>query len=461
MSNIKDYKKYLLFIMIFVMIAFLTVGYSAFVDSLSITNTVAHIRADANTRVSAVSTSSGSISDLDYDVSRIVGTANIASGESVTFNTTITTYGNVPMALSGISVLNSNNVISGVSVTPNLSNTFIKICDNNICVGNKSKDVAITITNNTGSTINTQNFIVDLTFTRFYTVTYNDNPIGDAVLSGGTFTYTFASDTPSAVTVTSGNAGTPQISGDTLTIPNVTSDLVLTGTSGPAGSGTWDDPYQLDNSTYGYSNLDAGSYIFNDPNVKGNPKITVDENHKVTRYEMTGISTESGLALANETINTGVLAFDGGKITIDLVFTAKLGDSTNSGKEILAALSSTGTNTYSGFMFLNFKGGRMYVNSLNNQTIGSNGNGGSQFIYFSLSGSYANKVNTYTVHIVYDPSEYNDNFTITMNPGSIDRTDTLTATSNMANATITVGGNGISNNNMASMTVNSFSVIKG
>ncbi len=176
---------------------------------------------------------------------------------------------------------------------------------------------------------------------------------------------------------------------------------------------------------------------------------------------MTGISTESGLALANEAINTGVLAFDGEKVTIDLVFTAKLGDSTNSGKEILAALSSTGTNTYSGFMFLNFKGGRMYVNSLNNQTIGSNGNGGSQFIYFSLSGSYANKVNTYTVHIVYDPSEYNDNFTITMNPGSIDRTDTLTATSNMSNATITVGGNGVSNNNMASMTVNSFSIIKG
>ncbi len=116
MSGIKDYKKYLLLIMIFVMIASLTVGYSAFVDSLGITNTVAHIRAEANTRVSAVSTNSSYVSNLDYDVNKILGSVNIPNGSSVTFNTTVTTYGNIPMALSGISVLNGNNAISGVSV---------------------------------------------------------------------------------------------------------------------------------------------------------------------------------------------------------------------------------------------------------------------------------------------------------------------------------------------------------
>lgn len=208
------------------------------------------------------------------------------------FETTITTYGSVPMGLSAISVSNNGSTLNGVSVTPTLTNTFIPICDNNnVCIGKKSKTITVTITNNTGSAINTQNLAINFTFAQMFTVSYNnDGVIGDYVISGGTFTYTFQSNAPTSVTVTSGTYGTPSMSGNTLTIPNVTSNLVITGTSGPAGSGTWADPYQLNDTTYHYADLDAGSYKFLE--LPGEPEITVDASGKVTKYELTNCGSE-------------------------------------------------------------------------------------------------------------------------------------------------------------------------
>lgn len=202
-------------IMITIFVILLSIGFAAFVDTLSINDAVAQVRPEVNTRISAVTTSSSYISNLNYNVSEINGTANIPNNGSVTFNTTITTYGNVKMALSDIAVFNGNNQINNVTITPNLTNTFERICDNNnICTLNKSKTIPITVTNNTGSVINTDNFKVKLTYTPFYIVnyTYNNttNSLG-TVLENGTFTYEFSSNIPTSVTVTSGTCGTPQL----------------------------------------------------------------------------------------------------------------------------------------------------------------------------------------------------------------------------------------------------------
>ena len=203
-------------IMITIFVILLSIGFAAFVDTLSISNVVANVRPEVNTRISSVTTNSGSISNLDYNMNEIMGIVNIPNNDSLAFNTTITTYNNVPMALSNIKVYNGNNEITGVSVTSNLTNTYIEICNNNnVCTLNSSKDVLITITNNTGSAIATNNFKVVLTFTPFYIVNYTYNNATSnlgTVLENGTFTYQFTSNIPTSVTVTSGTCGTPSIS---------------------------------------------------------------------------------------------------------------------------------------------------------------------------------------------------------------------------------------------------------
>lgn len=373
----KNMKYYIItMILVAITILLLTIGYSAFSDNFSITDTVANVRADANTRVTSVTTNSSYTSNLNYNVSSIENSVNIPNGSSVTYQVTITTYGNVPMALSEIKVFEDNSIINNVSVTPDITDTYIKICDtNDVCTLDVSKTVDVTITNNTGNSITTDNLKVEFTFTPFYTVTYNNIIIGD-VLRGGTFIYTFEDNVPSSVIVDSGVCNNPQVVNDTLTISNVTSDLVLTGTMQSSGSGTWSDPYRIDSSTYDYSNLDEGSYLFTNSAIPGNPEITVDANHKVTRYELTNCG-ESGLSLdGSYTLESGVLAFDNQKITINLEFTANLSNSSNYYKHIVTALVPKGTNTYSGFIFMNYKSGRMYVYRLNGSSIGSSGYGG-------------------------------------------------------------------------------------
>jgi len=453
-------------IIILTTILLLTIGYSAFIDSLSVSDVVVKVRPEKNTRISAITTTSSNITNLDYSMYEITGEANIPNNSSVTFNTTITTYENVPAALSDIKVYNGNNEITNVTITPDLTNTFIRICTNDSdnlenCKLNSSKDIPITITNNTGSAIVTNNFKVVLTFTPFYKVTYSDSVNGEIigyVLNGDTYTYTFQSNPPTTLTVDDGTCGTPTITNNILTVPNVTSNIVLTGTtSGLIGDGSWDNPYELSDSTYHYNDLDAGSYKFTE--LAGEPEITVDANHKVTKYELTNCGT--GLDISGKPVESGILAFDNQKITIDLEFTTNFSNSSNYYKCLVTALSSTNNSTYSGFRITNKKNGMMYVHTMNNQSIASNGTGGYQIIDYTISNTYSKIDTKYTAQIIYDPSD--ENLTITINPGSINESGSITSITNaMKDATITIGGNGINNNNdMGQLVINSLTVTKG
>ncbi len=209
-------------VLLLVIVGVVSIGYSVFVAELSVTNTVVKVRADKVVRVTNVTTSSGAVSELDYNVASVVSTVAIPAGGSVTYNTTVTNLGNVPIAVSDITFTDGNNTINGLTTTINKQH-YIKVCNGSNCTGPVSKDIAITVTNNTGSTIN-GNLVADITFSSVYTVKYGNTVLGD-VLEGEDFTYIFTQNIPSGVAITSGNYGTRTYSNGTLTITDVESNI--------------------------------------------------------------------------------------------------------------------------------------------------------------------------------------------------------------------------------------------
>ena len=205
----------------------LTIGYSAFVDSLSITNAVAHVRIDKQVRVNGVTTNSGSVSDLDYGVSSILNTVYISPGNSITYSVTATNLGNVPVAVSDVTFTSGTTPVSNLTANITPSN-YVEICDtNNTCTGGVSKTFNVTITNNGSSAIE-GNLDVNLTFKEIYHVYYENNLLPGEVLEGGTYTHNFTGTVPTKIGVVSGTSNAPTYSSGTVTITNVQSDIYLT-----------------------------------------------------------------------------------------------------------------------------------------------------------------------------------------------------------------------------------------
>ena len=213
---------------ILLVIIIMTIGYAAFSDQLTITDTVAHVRAYKLVRINGVSTASGSVSNLDYDSDSILNTVSIPAGESVTYSVTATNLDYIPVAVSAVSFTNGNSTVSNLSANiPSNSNGYLKICDtNDVCTGGVSKTFDITITNTGSSTIST-NLDVNLTFTEVYDISYEGNKIGEA-LAGSTYTKTFDAPAPTKLSKTSGDCDSYTYSNGTLTVINVESNLEFT-----------------------------------------------------------------------------------------------------------------------------------------------------------------------------------------------------------------------------------------
>jgi len=309
---------------------------------------------------------------------------------------------------------------------------------------------------------------------RHYGITYSgftgstSNLPTSIIYSGGTVTIDSTAGYPDSITVT-GATGSYDGTTHVITISTITGDITVTASYNSNGSGTWNDPYRVTSSTYDYSNLSAASYEF--VNLPGSPRITVDSNNKITKYELQ--DTGTGVNANNAPMESGVLAFDYAKVTIDLDFTANFNDSGNYYKCVLSALSSSNNSTYSGFRLWNKKKGMMYVNTMNNQSVSSNGAGGYQIIDFNVGNTYGSRSQRYKLRIIFDPST--DELSLTISPISVDANGNVTTlatynetgsittiTSAMRSATITIGGNGVnSNHNMENLTIHGLSVIKG
>ncbi len=405
-------------ISIAILVCFLTISYAAFADWLTITSAVAIVRADENVRITSVSTNSGYINNLGYTVSSITNNVSIADGDSVTYAVTVRNLGNVQMAVSGVTFSRGNQTINGVSANID-SSSYVKICDNSLCTINAAKTFNLTITNNTGSVLSGE-LDVNLIFTPAYNITYSNNIIGE-VLEGATFSYTFASNPPSSITVDSGVCGTPQINNNILTIPNVTSDLVLSAgnnqqvITNPDGSQT----VITDNGDGTVTKVTTD----NDGNVT-TQEITYDGNNNeiVTSYEIdTSGNNNGGLVLTSSVIDTGYVLFNGAPFQLHMVYKTTINSNTQ--KHILSTLkkvsgSNVNNSKYDGFIYYVYKTGTVRMNVLTTDGL-SSGYGGVYVADYKLSSGgsgVSSQVYTYTLDASYDSTT--KTITATMNPGN-------------------------------------------
>ena len=210
-------------LIVLLVVLFLTVGYSSFIAEFQVSNIVAKFREEKVVRVTGVTTQSGLVSNLDYSSGAVVNDVTLASGSSVTYNVTVTNLGNVPVAVSNVTFTNSSGSALGLTSNINEQN-YVKVCDNNVCTGNVSKAVPVTVTNETGSSISGY-LGVNLQFSKVFTITYNNNEVGE-VLEGRTFTYNVPNNQLSTVII-SGTYGSFTFQNGVLTITNVGSDLTV------------------------------------------------------------------------------------------------------------------------------------------------------------------------------------------------------------------------------------------
>ena len=210
-------------LVVLLVVLFLTIGYSTFVANFSISNVVAKFREIKEVRVTGVTTQSSFVSNLDYSSGAVVNDVLLSSGASITYNVKVTNLGNVPIAVSNVSFTDANGEITGLSSNIDEQN-YVKICENSVCTGAISKNIDLTITNNTGERISGY-LGVNLTFSKLYNITY-DGTFLDEVLENHNFTYTFNSNPPSAVII-SGKYESYTYQNNVLTITNVGSNIAI------------------------------------------------------------------------------------------------------------------------------------------------------------------------------------------------------------------------------------------
>ena len=97
-------------IFLIICILFLTIGFSTFREALEIDNIIATIRADADIRVTGISTSNvtglASTSNNNYNVTSISSNLSLPNSNStVTYQIEITNVGNVEMGILNITGL--------------------------------------------------------------------------------------------------------------------------------------------------------------------------------------------------------------------------------------------------------------------------------------------------------------------------------------------------------------------
>ena len=314
--------------------------------------------------------------------------------------------------------------------------------------------------------------LINLRFKKVYSITYANitGSYTNQAVDSEAFSVNFGANAPAAVTVTNANNQT-LVSGTDYTYNNgiisfqngITSNITITGVSGGVtGSGTPDDPY-IDTTVtqYDIDDIEPGTTV-QYPLVEGNPIITKDDNGKISSFEF-DLGTNETVTLDNgESVETGIIAFDGTGFTIHLKIKTTLPD--NVGKFYLTALQQRSGGTYDGIA--------LYVANPNKLTYGTYVNrarAGNGRLTANYTGTLANTSNAdviFDTTIVYNPTGYQGNqpqltaSTVNFNTNKIIRGNS-TVPSNLTNATFTLGGNGLDHaDDVYSMEVLEFSITK-
>lgn len=298
-----------------------------------------------------------------------------------------------------------------------------------------------------------------------FTITYIDftgdtsNLLSIIPDTGGTIVFNNTTGIPSNISVIGANYNYENP--PTLLLTNVTANVTITALPESGGSGTANDPYINYANTYTTNNLETGITTF--PNVAGEPQVTVDESGNITNFEFT--STESITYESGETLDTGIIAFNGSAFTINLTFQSDL--SANAGKYIVSALEKDEDDLYSGFAIQAVSTTSIRIATFNKV---ANVNGSLTASSTATVSNLTVTDNTYKLVVKYDKEGYESSSvyyallkitvggkTTSLKNSSSSSTRVPTS---LDNASITLAGNGLNSNNSLDMTVTKFSVEK-
>ena len=483
----------------------LSIGFSAFQNNLIVSDVGATIRKKTDIRITSIYTSSnangGTSHWEDYNVHDISSSIELPnSNSSITYSIEITNIGNTEMGILDITGLPSNlkYSISGYTLKT-------KLCDDNNsnkCSLGSVTTLNITVSYDTGG-YNSSNtgyqLVMDFDFREVYTISYSgevfDNVTGldTYILNGESKSITFTSTTgiPNTVSVVGaiGNYTSP-----TLLLTDATDNVVVTGLSvqvienedGSTTTITHNDDgsttsvtENTDGSTVERVTQEDNSYVETVTDTNGNESTqTVDSTGDVIGYEIDTSNNSGNLELGGESLDTGVIAFDGtSSFTIHIVFYATL-SSEKSYDRVISVIQDDGTSSshsYSGFnLFYYYKssGGnssssakylrtQAFVNksALTGQTMSS---GGTLYKVDTTVTNYYSSKTKYEFDITYTNSTKVVSVTSKINDGTAStQTFNSNITTALTNATVTIGGNGIDNSeNLDTLEVVEFSVSK-
>jgi hypothetical protein len=204
--------------------------------------------------------------------------------------------------------------------------------------------------------------------------------------------------------------------------------------------------------------------------TEGKPHVKTDESGKVTYYKLTDVDANG---ITGKTINSGLLALNGGIIRIHAVFDLTVSEQSTY-TYIFGAYEPVGSNTYTGFGLATYGQYQMVYlyASKSGEKAGSSGN---------IGYSVGNRLvvprarQRYTLDIEYTLSSSSDqggNTNLSISPSStgngnsvVDTPATFTTSSSyiphgLESAMAILGGNGVTNRNAENMTVYEFSIEK-
>ena len=256
----------LVVVALFIAVCFLSIGFSAYNDSMNITNAMATVTPDAKIQVTGASfdtSTNGGINNMfDYTDNTLTGSIDLPNSNStVTYEVVVTNLGNVEVGLASITNLDPRLTYE---ITGYQEGT--KLCDDSnpsVCSLNSVSTIYITLKYAQGATVTNSSipFTATFNFATAYDITYthiqNTSGLQNSIVSGGTLSVTFTTDVPEVLYITTGSGSVinnytyvtdPQNSNyKVLTIPNITSNITI------------DRYYEI---TY---NLDSGTNNPNNP----------------------------------------------------------------------------------------------------------------------------------------------------------------------------------------------------
>ena len=235
---------------LFVIIIFaLSIGFSAFQETMLIGETIVDIPIVVDTQITNLSSYSsyknGSLGSLEYEVNNITGTVTLPESDSTaTMLVEVTNLENAESGIREIDITSDNDKLE-YTIEPGYVKRQ-KICDDNNpskCTLGAKKTMYITLSvedTKYDSTDTTDNFELDFDFEGYYTITYINitGTYQSEVMGNDTLEVDFSSNAPFDVSVSMG--GSVLSSGytyfnDILTINSVTGNTTITGLDVPVG----------------------------------------------------------------------------------------------------------------------------------------------------------------------------------------------------------------------------------